>query len=173
MDVEPEHALTEIMRYMPGLNPRGAKAPRPRPDLAIREGNGRRITAFLDAKYRDLWETKLPREMLYQLAIYALAQGKGATSAIVYPTMSGAARESRVEIRDPLGEGALGYVSLRPLVIPRLLEGLRGGHDDDLRALAAALVPSGLPSTPRKTMQAGHAAALGREVKAMSAAERE
>jgi 5-methylcytosine-specific restriction enzyme subunit McrC len=124
-----ERSLREMMGFVPGKNPQGRRPPRPRPDFAV-ERNGERI--LLDAKYRDLWETPLPRSMLYQLAIYALSREGRATAAIVYPAASPSATEAVIEIRDPSGDGALGYVALRPLILADLAAAIR---DDDASRL--------------------------------------
>jgi 5-methylcytosine-specific restriction enzyme subunit McrC len=76
---------------------------------------GARTIALLDAKYRDLWEHSLPREMLYQLAIYALSQAAGAEAVIVYPTLHPGVEEARIAIRDPLYSDDRAYVVLRPV----------------------------------------------------------
>jgi 5-methylcytosine-specific restriction enzyme subunit McrC len=134
-DVKAEHGLAEMMRYMAGLNPRGRRSPRPRPDFLILGGG--KVAALLDAKYRDLWERDLPRDMLYQLAIYALSQPKAATAAILFPTIIADATAAVIEIRDPLRAGALGYVALRPVVLGELLEAVRVDGDPDRRVRLA------------------------------------
>lgn len=128
MRVESEHGLTSMMRYVPGHNPRRRRDPTPRPDYAIRDRG--RIVALLDAKYRDLWERSLPREMLYQLAVYALSQPRRSTAAILFPTTDPGAKASRIEIRDPLTQAATGYVALRPVVLARLVRLLDEVGDD-------------------------------------------
>jgi 5-methylcytosine-specific restriction enzyme subunit McrC len=120
--VQQEHALTEMMRYVPGLNPRHRKSPTPRPDFVVTKGGA--VASLLDAKYRDLWERDLPREMLYQLAMYALSQPGGATATILYPTTARDATEAAVEIRDPVCPGALGRVALRPVILSELVHAL-------------------------------------------------
>ena len=61
------------------------------------------MLAVLDAKYRDLWEQSLPREMLYQLALYALGRVSGErASVILYPTVDAAAREQTITIQEPV-----------------------------------------------------------------------
>jgi 5-methylcytosine-specific restriction enzyme subunit McrC len=117
--VKQEHALRGMMRYAPGANPRKKRAPTPRPDFCVRGGAG--VVALLDAKYRDLWQTELPRDMLYQLSMYALSQPRGATATMLYPTVASSAREARIEIRDPVSESALGFVAMRPVVLGELL----------------------------------------------------
>jgi 5-methylcytosine-specific restriction enzyme subunit McrC len=124
--IRQEHALTEMMRYMPGLNPRHRRSPTPRPDFVVMKGTT--TICLLDAKYRDLWERDLPREMLYQLAIYALSQQKPSTATILFPTVSADATPAKVEIRDPSGTGVLGFVELRPVILSKLVEALAGSH---------------------------------------------
>ena len=73
--VSDEESLYGMMRYAPAHNPRGKRSPAPRPDFIVRRGG--KVVAMLDAKYRDLWEHDLPREMLYQLR-HLRAQPRGA-----------------------------------------------------------------------------------------------
>ena len=84
------------------------------------------MAAIVDAKYRDLWERPLPREMLYQLTLYALSHGDGVREAIIaYPTLADEAREQAVVLREPRTGAVTARVAFRAL---------------HLRALAAALV---------------------------------
>lgn len=89
--VREQHEITELLRYLRDCNPRNCKAPVLRPDFVI-ESNGR-ITAILDAKYRDLWGNPLPPSMSYQLGMYALSQKSGVKAAILYPTIGTDSRE--------------------------------------------------------------------------------
>jgi 5-methylcytosine-specific restriction enzyme subunit McrC len=73
----------------------------------------------LDAKYRDLWTTSLPRDMLYQLTLYALAHPTR-SAAILYPTADAAARLQRIVVQDPVGSGHLARVSLVPVALDEL-----------------------------------------------------
>jgi 5-methylcytosine-specific restriction enzyme subunit McrC len=118
--VESEYGLTGMMRYVPTMNPRRKRAPTPRPDYAIMSKG--RVLSLLDAKYRDLWEHSLPREMLYQLAIYALSQPSGSTSAILYPATDPGAEPSRIEVLEPSSGKNAGYVALRPVHLHRMVK---------------------------------------------------
>ena len=118
--VRDEHVLRHMLAYASGANPRNRSAPTPRPDFAIQE-DGRTI-ALLDAKYRDLWETALPREMLYQLTAYALSQKEGFEAAILYPSLDERATVQRIEIKDPTSARVRATVALRPVPVGRLEE---------------------------------------------------
>jgi 5-methylcytosine-specific restriction enzyme subunit McrC len=108
-----ERSLTGFMRYLPQHNPRGRKAPLPRPDFTI--GEDGEVVTFLDAKYRDLWERDLPSGMLYQLGVYALSHGSVGNAAIIYPSCSDSAREAVIEIADMVQGVPRAHVALRPL----------------------------------------------------------
>ena len=113
-----EHGLKNMMRYNAAFNPRRRQSPTPRPDYAVMKQ--RRLRALLDAKYRDLWEKPLPREMLYQLVVYAISQPSNPTSSILYPAANPQAKEARVDVADPVRGTPLGQVCLRPINLQSL-----------------------------------------------------
>lgn len=113
--VQDEFKLHGMMEYQAGKNPQNHPSPSTRPDFAIFKGNT--MVRILDAKYRNLWENKLTRDMLYQLSIYALSQKPGPKSeaAILYPTLDRAAREATIVIKDSVTTKPRGKVTLRPV----------------------------------------------------------
>ncbi len=119
-EVLEEHSLKGMFTYQPDFNPRHRRAPLPRPDFIVRKGS--RTVEVLDAKYRDLWEHTLPRDMLYQLGMYALAHPQVKGSTILYPTMSAGASESRIVIHEPVSGKKMSEVRLRPVYLPELVK---------------------------------------------------
>jgi 5-methylcytosine-specific restriction enzyme subunit McrC len=111
--VRDELRLAEMFAYAPGFNPRRRQPPTPRPDFVVLRGS--RTVAILDAKYRDLWAEDLPREMLYQLALYSMAEGGRGVATILYPATHSVAQEARIEFRNPLAPGGRCHVVLRPV----------------------------------------------------------
>lgn len=117
--VKAEYSLSQMMTYEPKFNPCNRLAPTPRPDFAIIKN--RKVVTFLDAKYRDLWATRLPREMLYQLAVYALSGKAGNEATILYPALD-SHPEQRIQIREPITGQHLGRVSLRAVNLLHLVK---------------------------------------------------
>jgi 5-methylcytosine-specific restriction enzyme subunit McrC len=115
--VRDEHQLRGMIQYASGFNPQNRRPPAPRPDFVV--SRGAKQVAVLDAKYRDLWQKPLPREMLYQLALYA-AGNERRVAAILYPTTDSAAHEARLNITDPVFGRPIGQVCLRPVVLQQL-----------------------------------------------------
>ena len=95
--VRDEHGLKGMMRYNPKFNPQGRQSPTPRPDYVVTQQGA--IRSILDAKYRDLWVKPLPREMLYQLVVYAICHEDCQQSSILYPTTDALAKESRIDVK--------------------------------------------------------------------------
>jgi len=112
--VRDEFRLRDMMSYVPKFNPRNRRSPSPRPDFVVLKGQ--QAESILDAKYRDLWERSLPRDMLYQLAIYATIHKKN-VATILYPTTDTKATEARVDVRDPLYGTDIAQVRLRPVIL--------------------------------------------------------
>jgi len=108
-----EHQLRNMLFYHPQHNPFHWVSPTPRPDFAILDG--KRVVALLDAKYRDIGQNGLPREMLYQLSMYAFSHGRPGKSTILYPTTSTDTREAWLEIDHPITGEHLARVILRPI----------------------------------------------------------
>lgn len=124
--VEDEYRLREMFAYDPAHNPRGRRPPTPRPDFVVqREGQ---VIAVLDAKYRDLWERSLPREMLYQLSLYALSQSDCHRAIILYPTTDATAVDQRIHIHEPLYGAGRAQVVLRPVDLLHMEDLLRPPH---------------------------------------------
>ncbi len=125
-EVIEEQGLKYLLRYAPGENLQRKREPRPRPDFAIKMAGGKLL--LFDAKYRDLWKRSLPREMLYQLAMYALSQPRGAVATILYPTTANEARSARIQIGEPLGGWERASIVLRPVHLEQLDRVIAGGH---------------------------------------------
>jgi 5-methylcytosine-specific restriction enzyme subunit McrC len=128
-----EEAIGDVFSYAPDANPKLRTTPKPRPDYALLRAN--KPCGFLDAKYRDIWEKGLPAEWLYQLSIYALASPTQ-VSVLLYATMSTAASDERIDIRQPVAWSAKGpaFVILRPVSLSKLAELLDPDRSGSLTA---------------------------------------
>lgn len=120
-EVQDEEKLRGVFAYDPANNPRHRPSPTLRPDFLVLRNQ--RVVALLDAKYRDLWENKLPREMLYQLALYAMGQESVERRAtIIYPTLDKSAQQQVIFVKDPLRGTAKAQVILCPVNLLKLEE---------------------------------------------------
>lgn len=136
LDVVNESGIRNLFGWLSTANPRGWRDPIQRPDFTIRDGAA--TIAVLDAKYRDLWLRPLPANMLYQLALYAVAYpSTGSKSAILYPTSDRSACEQVIELRSPVGSARLALVVLRPVHLGELRDALRAPGLDGIRKRTA------------------------------------
>jgi len=134
--VQEQYQLRGLFAYAPEHNPRRRKPPTPRPDYVVMRGSHAMV--FLDAKYRDLWARELPRDMLYQLAIYALSRGAGEQATILYPTLDEVAREAQIQITHPLRDTVIGRVIIRPVRLDRLAALLEQPESEAVRRARTA-----------------------------------
>lgn len=159
-EVRTQDRLAELYRYPPNGNPRRRRRPDPRPDFVlVREG---RYVAVLDAKYRDLWDLPVPREMLYQLSLYALALPGCREAVILYPCADGAARDAVLELRAAVGAPA--RVVVRPVRLEELDAMLDPRAHGRARRFAENLIGPTATAPPRVTprMVEGRAGRAGR-----------
>ncbi|MHB8135054.1 MAG: McrC family protein [Anaerolineaceae bacterium] len=136
--IKAEYQLRNMISYDPLHNPQNKKGLIPRPDFAIMEGN--KLKVLLDTKYRDLWETELPREMLYQLALYAFSQNRPGESTILYPCLQIEAKESWLDIFHPLTGEKMVTIKLRPINLYALEDLILKGSAIQRKAFAHAIV---------------------------------
>jgi len=130
MQLHDERHIRQMFSYEPDKNPRHRRPPKLRPDFTVMAE--RQVLAVLDAKYQDLWELSLPREMLYQLALYALAREETCREAIIlYPTLKDAAKEQVVGIeRFSASYQLKPRVTMRPVNLLRLDRLVSGSAQD-------------------------------------------
>ncbi len=90
--------LYRVVRAGPKL-----RAPKPRPDLVVQRLADQVTIGVYDTKYRDLWATRLPREMLYQMSVYALAwsqsRGTAVPAIVLYPAVGGEHPDMEIALR--------------------------------------------------------------------------
>jgi len=123
--VDDEHPLRHAYRW---ANPRlpGRRRPTPRPDVTVVRQNRRFL---LDAKYRDLSVGPLPREILYQLTVYAASQGAGGTAAMIYPRHEATAlTQERLDLLAPHDAGPHASLYLRPVPLQELAASVDSGE---------------------------------------------
>jgi 5-methylcytosine-specific restriction enzyme subunit McrC len=135
MSVRAQYGIKNMFRWEPGAQGRMDSVPRP--DFALFLGG--KCQALLDAKYRDLWTQSLPRDMLYQLAIYGLSQGVNAPAVMLYPSSAPAARDRSIQVNDPVTGNLMARIVLRPVPIRRLAQSIAetGSVGRDMRTRLA------------------------------------
>jgi 5-methylcytosine-specific restriction enzyme subunit McrC len=124
--IRDECRLAGMFSYDSEHNPFHRSDPVLRPDFVVMKDN--EVLAVLDTKYRDLslQEHGLPREMLYQLSLYALSQPEGKRRAVIlYPTMLPNVGDQVIRIQEPLHAATKAQVVLRSVCLPELEELLR------------------------------------------------
>lgn len=117
--VEDERRWSNLMRFAAGYDSPSQRPPTLRPDFVVKRSG--RLIAVLDAKYRDLWREQLPRDMLYQLVVYAIGTPRR-EAAILYPTTDAGAKEVRIDVADPTSGHRQARVAIRPVVLSRLAD---------------------------------------------------
>lgn len=117
-EIKNQHNLKDMFIYNPSHNPKRRRSPLPRPDFALMN-NGKIIKLF-DAKYRDLWENNLPREMLYQLSVYAISSVTDKSATILYPSITDIPILQKIDIKEPIYNRNIGSVNLQPINLTKI-----------------------------------------------------
>lgn len=130
-----EYGISHMFHYVPGGNPLGRRSPKPRPDFAVL--GGMRVQTLLDAKYKDLWQYPVSRDMLYQLTLYALSNEQK-RAIILYPSIALGARDQRIEFDDPVSRRNRAEVIVRPVNLSELEQIVSKGAAEKKRAEALA-----------------------------------
>ncbi len=118
--VKDQFNLHDMFLYTPNYNPRGRRSPTPRPDFALMKQG--KVVKLLDAKYRDLWEKSLPRDMLYQLAIYAVSGIGDKEATILYLSLNENPTVQKIDINDPVSSLKMASVILQPINLIKISE---------------------------------------------------
>lgn len=118
----------------------GRRSPQPYPDIVIRSRASGRTLGVFDTKYKDLWENKVPREILYQMSIYALAwsesDGRSVPSVVLYPRPKDECRD--IEYRLDVHDGQARRILLRGVDWAAAIRAVERGDGDAGRKLTRA-----------------------------------
>ena len=126
--IKDQFSLYDMFSYTPTHNPRGRRSPTPRPDFALMK-NGK-VAKLLDAKYRDLWGKSLPRDMLYQLSVYAMSGVGDKTATILYPALSDGPIVQKVDINNPVSSEKMASIILQPVNLEKIAMYIDENMDD-------------------------------------------
>lgn len=125
-----QYRLGMLFAYEPKRNPKGKRSPTPRPDFALLKNGS--VVQLLDAKYRDLWDRNLPRDMLYQLAVYAVSGIGNNSAAILYPAMNGVPALQQINIKNPLSKETIARVFMKPIDLIKVAGLIENGNSNQL-----------------------------------------
>lgn len=126
-----QYRLNHLFAYDSAHNPQRRQSPTPRPDFAMMK-NGQ-PQQLLDAKYRDLWGKSLPRDMLYQLAVYALSGVGNNSATILYPVFNDLPEPQHIHVHNPLSARLKARVYLKPINLIKVAEWIQ---DKNMSSLA-------------------------------------
>ena len=125
-----QYRLGMLFAYEPKRNPKGKRSPTPRPDFALLKNGS--VVQLLDAKYRDLWDRNLPRDMLYQLAVYAVSGIGNSSATILYPAMNGVPVLQQINIKNPLSKVTMARVFIKPIDLIKVAGFIERGENNRL-----------------------------------------
>ena len=125
-----QYRIGSLFAYEPRYNPKNKRSPIPRPDFALLK-NGV-VVQLLDAKYRDLWNESLPRDMLYQLAVYAASGIGNNTATILYPAMNNLPTLQQINISNPFTSEPIAKILMKPINLVQTADYIKGGEMEKL-----------------------------------------
>ncbi len=137
-NIRDEAGLYGMFMYEEKGDVRRKRVGTPRPDFAVIKDK-REVVAILDAKYRDIDARGPGREILYQLALYAVSQPvcmKQAT--ILYPATSSHDEETII-IREPVSGKHIAKVITRPVDLKKINRLVQTGTENEKKDYAEYL----------------------------------